>query len=104
MFLIIDDLCTFSVIYVLYGSQTGNSEDIAKDLHLKLEESGAMSVCDTLNNSKKLPINQNGTAMFIICSTTGNGDCPENADQWWRTVKLRSAVRLTSCTCKVPIH
>ena len=26
----------------------------------------------------------------MICSTTGHGDCPENALKFWRTIKKRS--------------
>jgi sulfite reductase alpha subunit-like flavoprotein len=27
--------------------------------------------------------------MYIICSTFGNGDAPENASTFWRTIKSR---------------
>jgi sulfite reductase alpha subunit-like flavoprotein len=31
--------------------------------------------------------------LVIVCSTTGNGDAPENCDGWWRSTKLRSAAK-----------
>ena len=27
--------------------------------------------------------------IFIICSTTGNGDFPDNAEKFWRFIKSR---------------
>lgn len=44
-----------------------------------------------LNDAKKLPIKDDAKFLIVICSTTGNGDAPENADSWWRSIKLRSA-------------
>jgi methionine synthase reductase len=40
---------------------------------------------------KKVCLKDVAKCMVIICSTTGNGDAPENADGWWRANKLRSA-------------
>ena len=79
-------------IYVLYGSQTGNSEMIAKEVHDKLIEKSIASVCSPLNEAKKTDLKGLAKAVIIVCSTTGNGDAPENADGWWRVTKLRSAV------------
>jgi sulfite reductase alpha subunit-like flavoprotein len=79
-------------IYILYGSQTGNSEDIAKDLEDKCRNAGIPVVCMTLNAAKKVTLKDMAKFLVVVCSTTGNGDSPENADAWWRTTKLRSAV------------
>ena len=81
-----------SSIYVLYGSQTGNSEFIAKDIDCKLQELGIPSLCQTLNSIKKIDIREKALALVVLCSTTGNGDAPENCEQWWRSVKIRSTV------------
>lgn len=83
-----------SHIFVLYGSQTGNAEHIARELHEKLTEEGMPSVCNDLNSYKKIDMRPIARAVLIVCSTTGNGDCPENGEQWWRCVKLRSVVSL----------
>ena len=79
-------------LFILYGSQTGNSEFIAKELHAKCVESQIPSVCRTLNEVKSLVLKELACAVVIICSTTGNADCPENADAWWRANKVRSLV------------
>ena len=79
-------------VYILYGSETGNSEDIASDIHEKCVQCGIESVCQSLNSVKNVDLRD--TALFIVltCSTTGNADTPRNATGWWRDIKLRSTV------------
>lgn len=77
-------------IYILYGSQTGNAESIAKDLHAKCAECGIDTRVESLNTVKKADFVAEASFLAIVVSTTGNGDAPENADGWWRAVKLRS--------------
>jgi sulfite reductase alpha subunit-like flavoprotein len=81
-------------LFLLYGSQTGNGESIAKEVSELLSEKSIENKLMTLNAFKSVtaPSNGNQNLLVIICSTTGNGNCPENADAWWRSVKLRSAV------------
>lgn len=84
-------------LFILYGSQTGNAEDIARDLASRCEEQLGIEgvVCDTLNSQKKAitELKDKAKLLVIVCSTTGNGDCPENGDSFWRATKLRSAAK-----------
>lgn len=82
-------------MYVLYGSQTGNAEMIAQDYHEQLKGVGIPSHCAALNTVKKVPLQDKASAVLICCSTTGNGDAPENAENFWRSIKLRSAPKDT---------
>jgi sulfite reductase alpha subunit-like flavoprotein len=76
-------------IYILYGSQTGNSENIAKNLEdIFLENKNKVKIF-SLNNTINLDF-KDSIYVFIICSTTGNGDPPLNADKWWRYIKNRN--------------
>jgi len=81
-------------IYLVYGSQTGNAESIAKEVSETLISDSIPTECISLNAAKGMK-NLKDTCLLltIICSTTGNGDSPENADAWWRSVKLRSAAK-----------
>ena len=79
-------------IFILYGSQTGNAEFIAKELHGKCQENEIPAQVMTLNDASSITLKDIAKVVLIICSTTGNGDAPENADGWWRKVKLRSVV------------
>ena len=78
-----------SYTYILYGSQKGNGESIAKYLEEILLENNKSVKCLTLNNAVNLDF-QDSFFVFIICSTTGNGEPPLNADKWWRNVKNRN--------------
>jgi methionine synthase reductase len=76
-------------VHVLYGSQTGNAESIAEDLHgaLSMRHKGSLLKLNDAKGKQNIAEQQ---IFIIICSTTGDGDVPENAEAWWRSVKLRS--------------
>lgn len=96
-------------LYIMYGSATGNSEAIAKDLAetyemiLKNPDSKTYFsevVCAELNQFKKMkltedvwckpPVAGNDSVkhgVLIVASTTGNGDPPENSDKFQRYLK-----------------
>ena len=82
-------------IYILYGSQTGNSEYIAKDVYQQCLTADVRCQCLPLNSVKGLDLREMALGLVVVCSTTGNGDCPENADNWWRAVKLRKVEKDT---------
>eukprot|EP00339_Tiarina_fusa_P014082 CAMPEP_0117005490 /NCGR_PEP_ID=MMETSP0472-20121206/6086_1 /TAXON_ID=693140 ORGANISM="Tiarina fusus, Strain LIS" /NCGR_SAMPLE_ID=MMETSP0472 /ASSEMBLY_ACC=CAM_ASM_000603 /LENGTH=419 /DNA_ID=CAMNT_0004706743 /DNA_START=47 /DNA_END=1303 /DNA_ORIENTATION=- len=90
----------------LYGSETGNAEQIAKDLAESYESILGNPdaqiffqsvVCCELDQFKKkcLPVwdqePESGTkhGVLIIASTTGNGDSPENSGRFIRFVKRK---------------
>ena len=77
-------------IYILYGSQSGNSESIAIELSIDINKIGYKTKCMSLNNSMNMDIKNNNIFTVFICSTYGNGDSPENASKWWRYYKKRS--------------
>lgn len=78
------------VVRILYGSQTGNSESIAKILNEEIIKKTSISCTyDTLNNAKNLSL-KNVKYLIVICSTTGNGDMPDNSITWWRQFKQRT--------------
>ena len=82
-----------NTIYILYGSQTGNSQDIAEELASRCIEELKINVyCGTLNSIKnEIPQLKNLVKLlFIVCSTTGNGDAPDNANKFWSIIKNRS--------------
>jgi len=80
-------------LYILYGSQTGNSEDIAKSLYEKCITLGYKCKLATLNTVKKTSLKDIAKALIIVCSTTGNGDPPENCEGFWRAIKSRAIAK-----------
>lgn len=79
-----------NIIYILYGSQSGNSKSIALELEQDINKIGYITKCMSLNNSMNIDIKNNNLFTIFICSTHGNGDSPENASKWWRYYKKRS--------------
>ena len=89
-------------VFVLYGSETGNCESIAKDVFesLQTETSGGVDAkvdakLHTLNEFKKIGFppaadSDEAVTALIVCSTTGNGDAPNNADRFVRFAKRRT--------------
>lgn len=89
-------------LYILYGSQTGNSESIARILEEKFLDKNLTVTCCELNKSIDF-LFEDSSYVFIICSTTGNGDAPINADRWWRYIKNRSLEKTKFCNIKYAV-
>ncbi|MGN7379881.1 assimilatory sulfite reductase (NADPH) flavoprotein subunit [Bacillus altitudinis] len=80
-------------VTVLYGSQTGNSEGLAKKTAQHLEEKGFQVTLSSMsdfkpNNLKKI------NNLLIIVSTHGEGDPPDNALSFHEYVHGRRAPKL----------
>jgi len=102
-----------SSLFILYGSATGNAEQIAKDLAGKYEKMITDKndacyfpsvVCCELDKFKKkcIPTWEDGSVLngdigqkhgvLVVTSTTGNGDAPENASRFVRYVKRKGTI------------
>jgi sulfite reductase alpha subunit-like flavoprotein len=90
-----------TTLYILYGSATGNSQHIAKDLAATVSTTTSTFtevICTELNNYKKKclaawesdPTPNKKHALIIVCSTTGNAEAPENADRFTRWIKRKT--------------
>ncbi|MFP7238212.1 assimilatory sulfite reductase (NADPH) flavoprotein subunit [Bacillus altitudinis] len=80
-------------VTVLYGSQTGNSEGLAKKTAQHLEEKGFQVTLSSMsdfkpNNLKKI------NNLLVIVSTHGEGDPPDNALSFHEYVHSRRAPKL----------
>ncbi|CAG9584021.1 methionine_synthase_reductase_-_mitochondrial_precursor-like_protein [Leishmania major strain Friedlin] len=84
-------------LYVLYGSETGNAESIAKRLHHDATTTHGFpdAECMTLNQAVAMKLFDAQLAedasaslcVVIVCSTTGEGEPPENAAQFRRWLR-----------------
>ena len=71
---------------ILYASQTGTSEDLSEQLSATLERhrfSVTAQACDSLRPFSSLA--RQDLVLFLI-STTGQGELPDNARQFWRNL------------------
>nr|CAB3264070.1 methionine synthase reductase-like [Phallusia mammillata] len=77
-------------LVVLYGSQTGQSESIATDIH----EDGVFRNYDIelfcLKDEGKLFNISEINCAVMVCSTTGDGDPPENARKFIRNLNRKT--------------
>lgn len=84
------------MFYVVYGSQTGNSEAIAKRISNELKtvhkrKNEYLVLNKFLQSMQKFPEKKSQkNFVIIVCSTTGNGDAPNNADSFVRWIKRKT--------------
>ena len=73
-------------IHILYGSQSGTAEEIAKNLSKQAKSKGYESVLLELNDYQKMDRTQAQTAL-IVTSTWGDGEPPDNAAAFWNDIQ-----------------
>ena len=74
---------------ILYASQTGNCEQISEDLLQNLKE------LKKYNSLKRREVNSYNVmaekdslkVVVFVCSSTGNGDMPENGEKFFRFLR-----------------
>jgi sulfite reductase alpha subunit-like flavoprotein len=76
-------------IYVLYGSQKGAAEYISTELKDRLTQPTYHGTLNSITNEIS-ELNLKIQKILIVCSTTGNGEAPENAFKFWKTIKSRN--------------
>ncbi|TLD26951.1 hypothetical protein PspLS_04990 [Pyricularia sp. CBS 133598] len=70
---------------VLYGSETGNAQDIAEDLGRTVERMRFKTTVEEMNTKELLRY----SIVVFVTSTTGQGDMPQNANRFWRSLLRR---------------
>lgn len=80
-------------VTVLFGSQTGNSQRLAKVLAGKLEERGLQVTLSSMSNFKTNSIKKVRN-LLIVVSTHGEGDPPDNALPFYEFIYSKRAPKL----------
>ncbi|MFK7692368.1 assimilatory sulfite reductase (NADPH) flavoprotein subunit [Paenibacillus sp. HJGM_3] len=87
-------------VTVLFGSQTGNSQKLAKKLSGQLQEQGfqvtVSSMIDFKTNTLKKVQN-----LFVVVSTHGEGDPPDNAISFYEFLHSKRAPQLEGMSFSV---
>ena len=77
-------------MYIVYGSQNGNAESVAKDIYSRLDDFVLQKTIMTLDDTLELfRYKRFERPFFIVLSTTGNGDIPLSSEKWWKFLKNR---------------
>ncbi|KAI9346626.1 hypothetical protein BDR26DRAFT_855855 [Obelidium mucronatum] len=78
-----------ATLQVLYGSQTGNAESIAKHLHEEAISRGYDSRVAVLDDYEQVDWTAS-SVLVIVVSTTGDGDFPDNTTKFFRWTRRGS--------------
>jgi sulfite reductase (NADPH) flavoprotein alpha-component len=78
---------------ILFGSQTGTAEALAKRIAKDAEQRGFAPLVIPLNDYTQADLPRGGKAV-IISSTWGDGDPPDNATDFWSWLQSDTAPRL----------
>jgi len=77
-------------LLILYGTQTGNSRGVARELGAEAAAHGFEARVLGMEKWKEFDFEQDKTPLVLVSSSTGNGDAPDNADKFYRFAKKRS--------------
>nr|WP_321457339.1 sulfite reductase flavoprotein subunit alpha [uncultured Cohaesibacter sp.] len=79
--------------HILYGTQTGNSEGLAEEFAASLKSSGTNAIVASLDEVEVEAL-VDMDYLFLITSTYGEGEMPDNAQLFWDSLKAADAPRL----------
>ena len=80
-------------LLVMYGSQTGTAEGLAKKLAKDAEKRGFAPQVLEMNAFSKVDLKQH-SRLVVITSTWGDGDPPDNAVAFWQHLSSEAAPKL----------
>lgn len=85
---------TLAPLSILFGSQTGNAENLAKRI---AKEAGKRGFAPTIHDFAKYPFAQLASEerLLIVTSTYGDGEPPDNAKAFWGSLSGPTAPKLT---------
>lgn len=75
-------------IIVLYGSQTGNAEDMARRIGFMAKSKGYTVLVEAMDDFQLKHLASQEIALFV-CSTTGHGQEPENMKTFYNFIRRR---------------
>lgn len=82
-------------VTILYGSQTGTAEGIARETGDRLEQAGCKPVVADMDDYDAADL-ATAEHLLVICSTYGDGEMPDNAQGFWDILASEEAPRLES--------
>ncbi len=83
-------------LLILFGSQSGNSEDLALTASKLSSKYGLTPITKGMDEITLSDISSN-QRILIFCSTWGEGEMPDNAEDLWQTASSDAAPSLEGC-------
>ncbi|KAK7956940.1 flavodoxin [Apiospora aurea] len=84
-----DSLLPERKILILYGSETGNSQDVAEDIERLARRLHFETDVEEMNAVRPKTLTEYPLVVFVI-STTGQGELPKNAQQLWKGLRNKN--------------
>ena len=84
---------TARIVHILYGSQTGTAESVARDAVKVAKAHGLNPIIKSMDEIDANAM-ANMETLLIVTSTYGEGEMPDNAQVLWSAVKADSMVTL----------
>ena len=85
-------------VLFLYASQTGNSRGIAKEMCDQAVEKGHDARVLGMEHWKTIEFEAEEPNVVVVASSTGNGDCPDNGDKFYRICKRKTTGQIFANT------
>ncbi|KAI7899617.1 uncharacterized protein BX663DRAFT_537945 [Cokeromyces recurvatus] len=73
-------------ITVLFGSDNGNAEGVAKKIATRAKSKGLQVTLMAMDDYGDIQELANETNLVIVCSTAGQGEMPSNAREFWKAL------------------
>jgi len=73
-------------VTVLYGSDTGNAENVAKNFQFEMKRRGLKAKCFSFNEIDIADL-QDESKILAVVATAGQGDMPKTAVKFWETTE-----------------
>ena len=89
-------------VLFLYASQTGNSRGIAKEMCDQAVEKGHDARVLGMEHWKTIEFEAEEPNVVVVASSTGNGDCPDNGDKFYRICKRKTTGQIFANTNFAP--
>ena len=81
-------------LHILFGSQSGNSEDLASKIGKKSANYGLDATVHDMDGFDFASLS-GMSRVLIVCSTWGEGEQPDNAEDLWITANAAGARSLS---------
>ncbi|CAG8790188.1 12449_t:CDS:1, partial [Racocetra persica] len=78
-------------LLILFGSDNGNAEGLAKRLHNGAKARGVNSRCMPMDDYPIEDIASEKNIVFVVC-TAGQGEFPQNAREFWKTISTTTDI------------
>lgn len=76
-------------LVILYGSQTGTAQDVAENIAMQSRGSHFCATAQALDSYPTRNLIEEEVVLFI-CSTTGQGEPPDNMKKFWRFIMRKN--------------